>query len=488
MIIPFAEWAPDAPDLSDKAREAAGVIPEKDGYRPFKSLATVGGALTARAQGAAWFRAPDGTTKNFAGDISKLYLQDSSSVWNSVGRVSGGVYTTDASGNWRFEQYIDKAYATNGVDVLQSFDLSAGTNWIAAVGSPPVGKFIGVAHDRHLVLANLSGAPQKVAWSGSNNTTAWTSSAVTLSDSQDQPNGGEITGFFGGTAAIVFQEAALRLMVFEGSPTVFRFDVIASDLGNSIPNAVAGWGSLAFFCHRSGFHMVIGGQQVQPIGKGRVDRWFWGLLDQSNMHRCSAAIDPVNSLYVLAFPTGSSGTAAEILIYNWKADRWSHVSATCEMIYSGATQRSWTLEQLDTFGTIEAVPYSTDSSYWTGVRQLLLAGFYTDHKSGMFSGSNAAVRIDTQEVQPIPGRRCKIIKARPIVDGGTPRVAIGTRNTQKAAVSWTAARLMSADGYVPLRAEGRYHRQRVTLGAGSTFQWAQGIEIDETRDILLGGR
>ena len=57
--LPFAEWAPDSPDLGDTARDASGVIPEKDGYRPFKSLSTVSNALTARAQGAAWFVAPD---------------------------------------------------------------------------------------------------------------------------------------------------------------------------------------------------------------------------------------------------------------------------------------------------------------------------------------------------------------------------------------------------------------------------------------------
>jgi hypothetical protein len=48
------------------------VIPEKEGYRPFKALATTTNAPTSRAQGASWFRAPDGTTKNFASDVSKL--------------------------------------------------------------------------------------------------------------------------------------------------------------------------------------------------------------------------------------------------------------------------------------------------------------------------------------------------------------------------------------------------------------------------------
>jgi hypothetical protein len=477
----FPEWAPDQPDLGTTAREASGLIPEKAGYRPFKTLASLSNALTARAQGAAWFRAPDGTTRNFAGDETKLYLLDSDQDWQDVSRASGGAYATDGTGNWRFEQFIDTAFATNGVDALQSFDMSSGTAWEAAAGSPPVGKFIGVAHDRFLVLANLSGAPMKVAWSGDNNVTTWSTSSVTLADHQDQPNGGEITGFFGGTAALIFQEAAIRLMSFEGSPTVFRFDKIATDLGNSVPNAVTGWGGLAFCCHRSGFHMVANGQQITPIGRDRVDRWFWGKLDQVNMFRCSSAIDPVNSLYMLSFPTGSSGTPAEILIYNWKADRWAHVPVTCEMIYSGATQRSWTLEQLDTFGSIEDVPYSLDSSYWTGVRQLLLSGFSTDHTYGTFSGPNAAAQVDTQEMQPIPGRRSRILSARPLVDGGSPQIAVGSRVTQQAAVNWSAARSMTGDGRVPLRAEGRYHRFRTTMPAGSSFQFMQGVDDVDAR-------
>jgi hypothetical protein len=149
------------------------------------------------------------------------------------------------------------------------------------------------------------------------------------------------------------------------------------------------------------------------------------------------------------------------------------------MIYSGATQQAWTLEDLDAFGTLEAVPFSLDSSYWTGVRQLLLAGFYTDHKSGTFSGANAAVTIDTQETQPIMGRRARILSARPLVDGGSPQLAVGTRATQQAMVNWSTARSMTGDGRAPLRAEGRYARFRLTQAAGATWQWAQGIdEID----------
>lgn len=475
----FGEWRPDAPDLSDTAREALNVIPEKEGYRPFKALATTTGALTARAQGASWFRAPNGTTKNFAGDATKLYLQNAS-AWGDVSRSTGGAYATGADNNWRFAQFKGLAYATNGVDDLQSFDLNSGANWIKAVGSPPVAKFIGVVRN-FLTIANIAGSPQRVKWAGDNNSGTWTPSATTLSDEQDQPDGGEITGFLGGEFGLVFQEAALRRMTFEGSPTIFRFDKIAEDLGATVPNTVAGWGNIGFFCHRSGFHMVVGGQQITPIGKNRFDRWFWGLLDQSNMHRVTSAIDPVNSLYIVSFPTGTGGQPTGLLIYNWKADRAAHALVNCEMIYSGATQQTWTLEDLDVFGSIELVPFSLDSSYWTGSRQLLLAGFSTDHKSGTFSGANQKATLDTGEMQPIPGRRARLLGARPLIDGGSPTIAVGTRRTQQAPVTWSAPRTMTRDGLVPLRLETRYARYRATVAESAVWQWAQGIDDIDVR-------
>jgi hypothetical protein len=270
-------------------------------------------------------------------------------------------------------------------------------------------------------------------------------------------------------------------MTFEGSPTIFRFDKIAEDLGATVPNTVAGWGNIGFFAHRSGFHMITGGQQITPIGKNRFDRWFWGLLDQSNMHRVTSAIDPVNSLYIVSFPTGGDGQPTGLLIYNWKADRAARALVSCEMIYSGATQQTWTLEDLDVFGSIELVPFTLDSSYWTGNRQLLLAGFANDHKSGTFSGGNLQATLDTGEFQPVPGRRARILGARPLIDGGTPTISVGTRRTQQGTVAWSDPKAMTRDGKVPLRREGRYARFRAAVAPSAVWQWAQGIDDIDAR-------
>lgn len=486
-MLPFGEWQPDQPEFGGQfAREASGVIPEKAGYRPFKGLVTTSSALTARAQGGAWFRAADGTTKNFAGDATKLYLL-SGATWGDVSRLVGGAYATPVDGMWRWGQFGNTAYATNGFDALQSFDLAAGTNWVAAAGSPPIGQYITTVR-RFLVLANVVGFQQRVHWSGDNNTSTWATSATTLADNQDMPRGGAITGITGGEFGVVWSEDAINRMSFEGSPTVFRFDEIASGVGATIPNTVAGWGPLSFAYHSSGFHMLRGGSEIVPIGKERVDRWFRERLDASYLYRVTCAIDPVNALYVVSFPTiaDASGTPTAVLVYNWKADRWAYGMVTAEMIYAGAVQQSYTLEQLDAFGTVDSIAISFDSSYWTGNRQLLLAGFDTSHKSGTFSGANLAATIDTTEMQPTQGKRSRFLAARPMFDGGSPTLAVGVRDTQQAAVTWGADTAMEPSGRCALRGSGRYGRIRAKQAAGAAWTWAQGVDDIDAR--AQGGR
>lgn len=473
-MLPFTEWAPDQPALSDFAREASGVIAEKAGYRPFKALSTTTNALTARCQGARWFRATDGSTASFAGDATKLYKL-SGSTWSDVSRVSGGAYSTAADGYWRFAQFGTLAIATNGVDDVQKFDLASGSNWTALGGSPPVGNFLAIVGG-FVAQGKVGSNRQRVHWSGLENAETWATSATTQADYQDLPDGGEVTGLTGGEYGLVFQESAIRRMTYEGPPTVFRFDKISEEVGATIPNSVVAFKDRAFCYDSSGFYMVVGGQQIMPIGADRVDRWFKAMLAQDEIHRLSAAIDPVNKLYVVSFSTTVNTAPSTLLMYQWEANRWSYASVTAELIYSAIVQDGYTLEELDAFGTIDTLPYPLDSLFWTGAKSFLLGGFYTDHTFGTFSGSNLAAQIDTGEMQPIPGRRATITAARPMVDGGSPTVAVGVRQTQQASVTWGSATAITTDGLAPLRANGRYVRFRVGVPAASTWTWGQGID------------
>src|SRR5262249_59916595 len=98
------------------------------------------------------------------------------------------------------------------------------------------------------------------------------------------------------------------------------------------------------------------------------------------------------------------------LIYNWRTERWARATVSCELIFGGVSQQGYTLEQLDPFGTVDTLPYSLDSSFWTGKVSLLLFAFDTGHKSGSFSGPALAPPVETGEFKPpqrppAPGRR-----------------------------------------------------------------------------------
>jgi hypothetical protein len=551
-LIPFAEWRPDMPALGEFSREAAGVVSAEASYQPFRALATVTNALTARCQGATWFRGTDGTTKMFAFDATKGYLLSSGTTWGNATRLdaaktitaitqaalgqvsvaahgysngdvikitgvvgmtqvndqyftvtvvnagaftigvdttaytaysSGGsafktlVYAPGVEGFYRFTQFGNLAIAVNGIDAPQKFNLSSSTNWEALGGSPPIGTFITTVRD-FVLMGKIGSTPQRIQWSPINNAEGtWGSVAATQADLQDLPDGGNITGLVGGEYGVVFSETAIRRMTYEGSPIVFRLDKIANDIGCSVPNSVAGYIDMAFCLHKSGFYLVKAGQQVVPIGRGKVDKTFWAEFDEANQHRCSSAIDPVRGLYIFAYPaSGSSGTPNRLLIYNWVTERWTRVLVECEIIFAGATQTSYTLEQLDPFGTLETLPFSLDSSFWVGTLSLLLFGFYTDHKSGAFSGTTLEGTVETGEFNPGNGKRSIVRSCRPLIDGGSPMIAIGGRETQQAGVVYGSSVGLTPAGMAPLYQSGRYFRVRATVAAGETWSNMQGVD------------
>ncbi|MCA0300902.1 MAG: hypothetical protein LCH95_00710 [Proteobacteria bacterium] len=478
--IPFAEWRPDMPALGPWAREARNVVPAEESYRPLNALAGTSAPLPQAAQGAAWFRGSDGGTRMFAGDASRLYRL-SGTDWNDVSRSAGGPYAPGADHQWRFGQFGALALAVNGVDVPQKFDLGVGARWTALEGAPPVATYLATVRD-FVVLGKIGNTPQRIQWSGFNNAETWGSALSTQADLQDLPDGGTVTGLVGGEYGLVFQETSVRRMTYEGPPVVFRIDKIANDIGASVPGSVAGVLDLAFFLHKSGFYMVQGGQSVVPIGRGKVDRTFWADFDELHQFRCSSAIDPVRGLYVFAYPgAGSTGRPNRLLIYNWRAERWSRAELPCELVFGGASQDARTLEQLDSFGALQGLPYSLDSSYWIGTLSLLLFGFDTDHRSGSFSGGALEATLETGEFNPGAGNRSVIRGLRPLIDGDPAALQLGARETQRDTVAYGPPVGVTAAGLSPVYGSGRYFRVRATIPAASTWSNAQGIDDIDVR-------
>ncbi len=387
------------------------------------------------------------------------------------------IYAPGADGVWRFTQFGTLAIGVNGVDVAVKFDLSSGSNFTPLLGSPPIGKYVATVKNT-VFIANIGSTPQRVQYSGLDNSEVWGSSAALQSGFQDLPDGGDITGLIGGEIGVILQENAVRRATYEAPPVVWRLDKISNDIGCTIPGSVAAAINMGFFVHKSGFYMVQSGQVLTPIGRGKVDRTFWAEVDQTNFPRYSSTIDPVRGLYVFAYAAnGNAGVPNRLLIFNWTTGRWSRVFVTVEVIFGGVSQQSYNIEQLAPFGDLDHLPYSLDSSFWSGVISLLLFAFDGNHKSGAFDGAAMEATVQTPEFNPGQGKRTVIRSCRPIIDGGAPIITVGFRETQQLPVTWSHYPVgLTSAGMAPVYESGRYFRIEAKLAAGSTWSNMQGID------------
>ncbi len=181
--VPFGEWRPDIALLdSEFASIADNVLSTANSYKPLASLLAFTALTlpTLPCVGLTAARKLDGSWLIFAGSLTKLY-KFAAGGWVDVTRVAGGNY--NVFGLWSFAQFGSFLYACNINDVLQQFDLEAGTNFIASPGTPPQASTVKNIGD-FLVLAGLASNPRKIRWCSINNPTAWVV-GINLCDEQE---------------------------------------------------------------------------------------------------------------------------------------------------------------------------------------------------------------------------------------------------------------------------------------------------------------
>lgn len=495
-MIRVGALSKDLPEFENPgALEALNVIPRGTSYGPLPSFMEIGGAMTARVQGATVARGIGGTLMQIAGDNAKLYrLAPDGTAWNNVTRLSGGAYATPAAGGWSFAHASDLVIAANGADVLQTFTIGSSTNFAALAGSPPVAAYVasaGPGGTEFIVALRLSGFGNRAHWSGFNQPTAWTASQATQSDFKDL-KGGNGMGLFGGQYLVALMERAIHRAYYANLPEIWHWDQIAEGFGTPFPRAASQWGGMLYFIAEDGFYVIEGGQAIRPIGHDKIDRFFFNDLNQSFLDRVTSSIDPINGLVGFSYPSKSStsGTPDKGLLYSWRYDRWARFEAQLEMIHTALSQAGFTLDQLDVFGPFKNLPFSLDSPFWVGAGRPSLAGFSTAHKLGLFSGANMAATVDTQEAQIFPGYKAKVRSVRPMIEGSDgatmPTVRIGGRDRLTDAVIFGAPSTMNAYGTCPLQDAHRYQRARIEIPAGAV--WTHALGIDDIEASRAGKR
>lgn len=475
-MLAFGEYRPDVSDYNGQhTRLLNNVYPRGDGYGPVPDLQVYTAALPAACRGYFYARKSDGSVQVFAGTATRLYQLDNTDfTWTEVSKGGNAYSGCVNAANWQFAQFNNLVLATQSSDPVQVFDLSTDTEFDDLAGSPPQAGSIAIV-GRFIVLSDLLGNPNRVQWSGLNATTTWTS-GVNQSDFQDLPDGGHVKGVAGGESGFIFQDSAIRQMVYApGSPVIFQIQRISEDDGIYAPYSLTKAGDRIFWLSPQGFKMLVPGGYPTPIGKEKVDRTLFADIDNGNLQLLIGAHDPSSTRVVFAYKSisGTTGLFDRALAYDWILDRWSPQSLMGEYLAT-LSKPGVTLESLDDIsGNIDTMDFSLDN--FSTSTPAKLSAFATDHKLGFFSGANLEAILETAE-QGGDNRRIFIRNARPVTDAPSVFVSVSGREEIEAGTAYDTETEINAQGLCPQRISTRYARGRMRIPAGQAWNFASGIE------------
>ena len=470
LAHPFGNWLPDQQSWTDPhMRDAKNVVPDARGFEPFRALAGTTDALPARVLNAFAARDKDGGARIYCGTASNLYEQTSSSAWTS--RQSG--YAATDSSRWRFAAYKDLILATDYIDPIQVATMSAGSAFANLGGTPPQARFIS-PFGEFVFTANTTTSAMQVRWSAISNAASWTI-GTDQADAVTFPDGGLIRGLGYADVMYVFQEQAIRRIVYVGPPTIMNIDVIERGRGPVTENSIAQLGSAFFYLAEDGFYL-FNGQSSQPIGHGKIDEWFANDHNAGFLNRMSSAVDPLNKVVAWLYTSNDSsgGQPDTLLLYNWAADRWAYARQNANVIFT-AMAKGLTLDTMDSlYPDLDAITVSLDDPIWLG-GALTFAGFTTGHAMGVFRGATLEATLETSDIAS--AQRLLVREATPLSDTPASTIVIGARERTGDAYSYKSAATQQASGRVPIRASGRQFRARVVIPAGTTWTHAQGLTL-----------
>lgn len=464
--VNFGEWLPDQPGVVGALTTAKNVYPRLVGYGPFPQEVSYSGNATQELNNVVAAQDTNGNTQVFASGSTRLFKFNSST--NGLDDVS--LTTYDSTTKWRFTQYGNKLIGANGLNTLQSYDLTTTGNFANLSADAPKSKFITVVRD-FVVAAHNPTEKFRVNWSGIGNETTWTSSATTQADYQDIPDGGNIQGITGGEFGLVLLERSIVRMSYIGTPLVFQFDNIARNLGCFEPNSVIQWQGITYFLADDGFY-ACNGQQVEGIGAEKVNRFFFADLEESLLGNMSAAIDPFRALVMWGYPSISDDY--RILVYHIPTKRWSYAITTASRVASSSTPAT-TVEGLDNYSTsLDALDSSLDSRVWLGGK-MVLAGVQNS-RIITFTGQPKTAQIDTSDIET-GTNKSMITLAKTVVDNGSGSIAFSARNLLSETVTFGNYTVASSENRVGVRSYGQFHRVSLRP-SGDNWTSAIGVELD----------
>lgn len=482
MDVPYGPWEPDRGEVSPGyTADAEGVIPHADGWGPMASLVVSGGAdaLPASPRGVYALTTDDGTWNVFAGTADSLYKMQND---YSFTQVDTGRAVTDGD-DWSMTKFGAKLLYTNATDGMLAYDVEAGGAAVA-IAAAKAPRQIFVCANQVVALDCLDNLGdrdnQLIRTSAFSDHTNW---ATNGADYQPLEDGGALVG--GGaiseTAAVIYQDRAIRLMDYGGAPDAgdgayFALRLIASETGAIGVRSLAFADGRAFSIATDGFYMYTVSGGLVPIGSERINRWFLDTVDQSNLPLVQAALDPLRKIvwWRLKRAVDVSNTVSEIIIgYAWQLDRFVPPCLVQTSYLCKSATPGYTVDTADSLGLLDAIDTPLDSRFWQG-GQPLFAALDGSFKFGTFAGGAMAATIQSATINnPVTGL---VGWGTPIDDSAGATLALGTKDTLGADLVWGTAAAKNRGGAVPLRGRGMNIAFRRSFPLNDSWTYAKGID------------
>lgn len=486
-------WEPDAHAVNAEVTcDAAGVLPAANGFTFWPGLVPASGALSTQIVGGLTVRKTDGTFAVYAGTATKLEMYATTTSWTDVTRLVGGAYAVTSDQTWSMAQFGHYLIATHVADVVQVIDIDAPVNFAALAGSPPQARYVRTVGD-FVMLGSTSANPNRIHWSGRNNSVFWTPGTQDC-DIQDFPEGGWVRGIapFGQSRGLIFQDSAIRIFYPVDGREIFHFELIEQNRGLVAPDSLVVIGSTAYYMSRNGFYATDGNGQSKAIGADRIDRWFNTNSEGTRIATVRGAADPArNRVFWLFASSGNvTGLFDCVLCYDISQDAWSYTFDITSSYVLPSASLGFSADDIDTYltangWTLETAPFSFDSAFLQGGTPVL-AFFNSDFKLAFMNGEALAATIETGDWQLVPGKRAFLRGVRPLSDTTDATIAVASRELEPSMTSTYGSEItMNSQGFCPMRSSGMYHRLRLSIAAGTDWTHFHGYEIE--RNVVSAG-
>jgi hypothetical protein len=458
-MTPLIGFAPDADvTTAGVVTDCVNFIPYINGMEggPSATTPTNVPALASECFGAAVVTNLSGTRRVIAGLATKLY-ELSGGSWSDVSRVAA--YNAAADARWTITQFGNSTLAANIGDTLQR---STGTTFADVAGAPKAEIIFSVGF-QVMALNVDDGASKPDGWHccAVYDETDWAESVTTQSASgRLVSTAGEITaGARLGNYAVAYKAKSIYLGQYVGSPDIWDWQQVpGGDVGCVGKEALCDLGSAHFFVGDDNFWLFDGTRPV-PIGDN-LRQWSYDNSNPSYRYRTKCVYDRQNDRVWVFYPSSSSTTCDQALVYHVGSRRWGRsnrsVEAALNYIASGLT-----IATLDSVGaTIDALPnIAFDSQYWLAGGQALSA-INTSHQLQLMTGDSVSSSFTTGDNGDDDALSFLTRIRLRYAPGYAPTSAsVQVDGKMQSGDAWTTGpSILQSDGKFDVMQEARWHR------------------------------